>query len=235
MARKTSLTGVINAAKAWDARALRVMLAENPAFAAVVDKTKRTPLHYVASVDARTRKTDKASVSAAKVLIDFGADINAVRPIPEDQEVFPATPLWTAYARGHNLPLLKWLLKQGADPNHTLWAGGWLRDVATAHLLLKHGAEIDPLFHGMTPFFEAVSWRRVNFAAAMAKAGADVDFRGPGGETVLHIALRKNFKVSEFELVLKLGTNPELRNDRGESAPVCAKRLRKAGALKLMQ
>lgn len=233
MSRLPSLTGVIKAAKAWDAAALRTMLKIEPAFATVKDKTGRTPLHYVATVELGERDA-KASIAAAKVLVNAGADINAIHKIKDDDEIFRATPVWTAYSRGQNLPLLRWLLKQGADPNNTLWSCAWFDDDTTAKLLLKHGAKIDPVFHGLTPFFEAVGWRRFKFAGATAKAGANVNFRSPKKETVLHLALRHGFKVSEFEQILKFGTNPKLKNANGETAVQMATRLRKAGALKLM-
>lgn len=233
MSRLPSLTGVIKAAKAWDAAAMRKMLKLDPAFAKVTDKTGRTPLHYVATTDATDRDA-KASVATAKALLNCGADIDAVHKIKDDDEVFPATPVWTAYSRGRNQTLLRWLLRQGGNPNHTLWSCAWYDDPATAKLLLKNGAKIDPVFHGLTPFFEAVGWRRFKFAAGIAKAGANVNFKNRKKETVLHLALRRNFKVKEFEQVLALGTNPKLKNKNGETATQMAARLRKAGALKLL-
>ena len=117
------------AAKTWDLERLEALADQAPTRTQQVDRSGRTPLHCAAARDLR-RTTDgpAQSIAVADWLLDHGADIDAVRPIPDDGEVFPARPVWHAYARGHNLPLVKHLLELGANPDSCLWAVAWNDD-----------------------------------------------------------------------------------------------------------
>jgi ankyrin repeat protein len=234
MPRKPSKTAVINAAKAWDSRLLNEFLMQDSAFGRITDKTGRTPLHYVATREA-AKGDPKKAIKCAIVLLEAGADINAVRPIPEGSEVFHATPLWTAYARGKNVPLVKWLLQRGALPEHTLWACAWNDDASTGALLVKHGAQLDPVFHRQTPFFEAAGWRRWGFVNWIAGAGANVNYRGPGGETVLHLAVRRKFRLDEVRKLVQLGTRTNIKNDNGKTVTDIAREANRTGVLKVLR
>ena len=41
-----------------------------------------------------------------------------------------AVPVWFAIGRGENLALAEWLMKRGADPNHSFWAASFRNDLA---------------------------------------------------------------------------------------------------------
>ncbi|XP_016402694.1 ankyrin repeat domain-containing protein 65-like [Sinocyclocheilus rhinocerous] len=89
-----------------------------------------TPLHY---------STLRDNVEAAKLLLHYGADVNAVERLGQ-------TPLHLASERGH-CKVLKVLLDKGADPAIRSSWRETAEDVARAHdqlgvvqLLLQHQA-----------------------------------------------------------------------------------------------
>src|SRR5205085_12185730 len=93
-----------------------------------------------------------------------------------------ATPLWYAISRGRNLPLARWLLEAGCDPDHCLFAAAWNHDVAAIRLLRKHGAPLsDALLLG------AVGWSRFDAAEEFVRQGCDPNCRGEDGRTALHM------------------------------------------------
>jgi hypothetical protein len=107
------------------------------------------------------------------LLLGLGMDINAAHRVEDDGAIFPATPLWYAYARGRNEALYKRLLNNGAKPDNCWWAIAWYDDVAAAELWLEHGAVInrnpspDELFVGGVPV-EAI---RIGAVAARPGCG----------------------------------------------------------------
>ena len=114
-----------------------------------------------------------ASIATANVLLKAGVPINAVEPIRDDGEVFPATALWYALAWGRNRPLASFLLKAGADPNHCMFALVYADDLASAKLVRRYGAEVDEVFGGETPLIYAMRHQRAKFSEWLLKEGAN--------------------------------------------------------------
>ncbi len=225
----------IKAAKSWDGPALTALLDADPRWSQYSDRSGRTGLHYAAARDAR--KTDQApeiSVDIASLLLRRGADIDAVQEIPDDGEIFRARPVWHAYARGHNRPLVRYLLDQGAKPDGCLWATAWNDDAEMTALFLEHGASPDDRFDGETPFLYAYRLKRFAAAKVLLAHGADVDAPDGNGNSALHIAIAKGFTVADTEFLINEGANPTRPNAEGADAYTLAERLRRRGILRML-
>src|SRR5262245_5211369 len=92
--RTPSRTAFVEAAKSWDAAAIRDMLARDGSLATARDAKDRTALHVSAGAAAADRGRPSASVATARELLRGGAELDAVQEIADDGEVFRATPLW---------------------------------------------------------------------------------------------------------------------------------------------
>lgn len=159
-------------------------LADQPNLLAYRDDRGRNFLHLCCGVNVKQRRLPlDRSVRTAEVLLNAGIDVN--------QEAFregnwKATPLWYGIARGENLPLAKYLLRRGSDPNHCLWAAAHKDDVAAIKLLVDHGAQIDPVVEDETPFLSAVKMSHFVAAQALLEHGANVNFQDSHGMSALH-------------------------------------------------
>lgn len=82
------------AAKVGDSKTVCCCIEGNPDFVTLRDAGYRAALHVVASVPL-SRRPDRAgeSVASAKLPVASGADVNAIRMIPDGRELFSATPL----------------------------------------------------------------------------------------------------------------------------------------------
>lgn len=202
--------------RAFDAKAVRAALVAKPALAGLRDARGRNWLHLCCSVNPGERglRAQDASKTAA-VLLDAGFDIDA--PAFREGD-WCATPLWYAIARGRNLPLARFLLGRGADPNHSLWAAAFNDDVAAVRLLVRHGAEIDPVHEGATPFHFAVQWSRFTGAKALLALGANVDFQDAAGRTALHCVLKKDSGKDVVRWLVSHGARLDLPDARGVTA-----------------
>ena len=98
-----SKTALFAAAKSWDSRLVRQLLMQSPDLVRARDPRGRTALHICAGASAASNRAPvAASLATARALLDAGAEINAAHEIPDGKEVFRATPLWYALARGQN-------------------------------------------------------------------------------------------------------------------------------------
>jgi hypothetical protein len=125
------------AAARWDGPELSILLERQPWLAKATDQLGYTLLHRVAITEAR--KLDcpaEDAVAVATLLLAVGADLEAVRMIPDDGEPFPATPLWCATAWGRNLPLVKDFLRRGAKADWCLWAAVHNADLSLLSTLI---------------------------------------------------------------------------------------------------
>jgi ankyrin repeat protein len=106
----------------------------------------------------------------------------------EDEEDFRATPVWYAVSRGENLPLVRFLLKRGADASYCLWAAVWRDDAVLCRELLKAGARLNLKAHGETPIFYAARLQRLKTLELLIEAGADPTMADRRGRDALEIA-----------------------------------------------
>ena len=131
-----SKTALFAAAKNWDSSVVRQLLAESPDLLHARDAKGRTALHLCAGAPAPSNGARvPASIATDRELLKAGADINTVHEIPDDKEIFPATPLWYALARGRNTQLARFFLKAGANPDNCLWTVIWSKEPDLVRLL----------------------------------------------------------------------------------------------------
>ena len=93
-----------------------------------------------------------SGIKTVTAMLDGGAGLETAVPMDEDEEDFRATPLWYAVSRGENLPLVRFLLKRGADASYSLWAAVWRDDAVLCRDLLGAKPRLNLKAHGETPF-----------------------------------------------------------------------------------
>src|ERR1700754_2151330 len=160
-----SRTRLAERVKGHDAAAIDAALRERPELRDIRDERGRTWLHLCAATPARD---PAASVAAARVLIAHGLDMNDAAFTEGANGEWRATPLWFAVSRGRNLDLARFLLQQGCDPDHSLFAAAWNHDLEAIRLLVGHGA---PLHGGHV--VDAVGWSRFDAVEEFLRLGAD--------------------------------------------------------------
>ncbi|SRR5258708_9883687 len=194
----------ITAIKNLDCVTVEALLQKEPKWLAWTEDTGKNALHYLCGVEI-SKYPHKAedSLQILKLLLKSGMNINAVHNIPDGCGVFPATPLWYAYTRGRNEKLYTYLLAEGADPEHCMFAIAWYDDDKAAVLFKKHGAKIDDSSGGETPFLSAYNWKKFNVAEWFLKNGADVNFADAKGNTALFNAVKRKFKNEDIQLLLQ--------------------------------
>ena len=187
--RAPSKSALFDAAKRWDTAAVVTMLKAAPNLAIATDARGRTALNIVCAVNPNSGKlAEPNGIKTATALLKVGADLEAEAPMIEDEGDFRATPLWFAVARGENLPLVRFLLKRGADASWSLWAAVWRDDDAMCREMLKTKPRLDLTAHGETAIFYAARLQRLKTLDELIKAGADPAIKDNRGRSALDIA-----------------------------------------------
>lgn len=209
MVSKTKLTEWVKDFK-W--RDVSKGLDENPSLLEVRDKKGRNWLHLCSGADIRAKPTrkPKESIKLAGVLLDRGIDINdaAFR-----EGSWKATALWYSISRGRNLPLARYLLDRGSDPNHCLWAATFNQDIEAIRLLVKAGADLDPGTE--TPFLFAIRWSHFKAAEELLKLGADVNTQNDKKRSALHYMLKKGSDKKHVRMLISYGARGDLKDGHG--------------------
>ena len=148
-----SKTALFNATKCWDVVAVKKFLAAAPELAEATDSSGRTALHIACAVKPRGKLGEPNGIKTVTALLKTGAGLELEVPMDEDEGDFRATPLWYAVARGENLPLVRFLLKRGADASYSLWAAVWRDDGVLCRALLAAKPRLNLRAHGETPIF----------------------------------------------------------------------------------
>jgi uncharacterized protein len=186
---KATKTALFEAAKRWEAAAVRTIATTLPSLVTATDPRGRTALHIACAVDPKGKLLgEKDGTRTVAALLACGAALEAFVPMPEDEGDFRANPLWYAASRGRNLPLVRFLLKQGADPSYSLWAAVFARDAALMRVLLAAKPRLDLVAHGETPIFYAARLKRLTVLPLLIEAGADPSIKDPKGRDAVDIA-----------------------------------------------
>ena len=187
--RSPSKTALFDAARRWDAAAVRTLLAAAPALVRATDPKGRIALHMACAVRPGGKDLGEANgIKTVTALLDAGADLEAEAPMAEDEEDFRATPVWFAVARGENLPLVRFLLKRGGDASYALWAAVWRDDDVVCRALLGARPRLNLKAHGETPIFYAARLQRLKTLALLIEAGADPAIPDRRGRDAVDIA-----------------------------------------------
>jgi ankyrin repeat protein len=212
----------IQAINDLDILAAKELIRKDPKWLVWSEPTGKNALHYLCGVRLSDNpEKAQTALEILKLLLKSGMDIDSVHNIPDKNCDFPATPLWYAYTRGRNEKLYKYLLKNGADPNHCMWAIAWYDDVAAAKLFIKHGAKIDENPSLDELFLGSFQWKKYKFAKWLLDQGADVNAPGPGGLTALMLAVKRKDEES-IKFLLSFGADPDRGNEQGISARALA-------------
>jgi ankyrin repeat protein len=187
--RAPSKTALFEAAKAWNAATTKEVLEAAADLLTATDPRGRTALHLACAVKPGAAGLGEANgIRTVSVLLDAGADLEAEAPMEEDEEDFRATPLWFAVARGGNFPLVRFLLKRGADASYSLWAAVWRDDAVLCRELLKAKPRLNLKAHGETPIFYAARLQRLKTLDLLMEAGADPTIANRQGRDAIDIA-----------------------------------------------
>ena len=197
---RPSKTALFAAATAWDAGAVAAILKSAPELVAASDPKGRRALHLACAVPPGGKGLgERNGIKTVTALLARGADLEAAVPMDEDEGDFRATPLWYAVARGENFPLVKFLLKRGADASYSLWAAVWRDDAALCRALLKTKPRLDLVAHGETPLFYAARLQRLKVLPLLIAAGADPRIRDPRGRDAVEIARARRLPKALIE------------------------------------
>jgi ankyrin repeat protein len=209
MASATSLTAAVRGLRCDEvARGLD----ERPDLLGHRDKSGRTWLHLCCSVQG----AGDTAVPLAEALLDRGLGIDDPA-FTEDEGNWHATPLWYAVGRGRNLPLATFLLHRGASPAHCLWAAAFSDDLAMIDLLVDHGADLEAVAEGRTPFIDAIGFSHFASAQHLLERGADPDAIGEDGCTALHLMVKKRSEPRHIRMVLDHGARTDIPGPDGRT------------------
>ncbi len=175
------------AAKAWDFKTVAAMLRAAPELVRATDPKGRMALHVACATKA-TNKDDPNGLKTAGALLKAGAGLEDIVAMDEDEGDFRANPLWYAVARGENLPLVRFLIKRGADASYSLWAAVYRDDAVLCRALLAAKPRLNLRAHGETPLFYAARLRRLKALGVLLEGGADPAFADDRGRDAVAIA-----------------------------------------------
>lgn len=181
-------TALFAAAKGWDAAAVTALLNVAPALATATDPKGRMALHIACAVQPAAGLSEPNGIRTATALLAAGTPLEAPVQIADQEGDFIATPVWYAAARGENLPLVKFLLKRGADASSSLWATVWRDDAALMRALLAAKPRLNLRAHGETPIFYAARLQRLKTLDLLIAAGADPSIKDDRGRDAADIA-----------------------------------------------
>lgn len=197
---KATKTALFEAAKRWEAAAVRTIATTLPSLVAATDPKGRTALHIACAVDPKGKALgEKDGTRTAAALLAAGAALEAFVPMPADEGDFRANPLWYAASRGRNLPLVRFLLKQGADPSYSLWTAVFSNDVSLMRTLLAAKPRLNLISHGETPIFYAARLKRLAVLPLLIEAGADPSIKDPQGRDAVDIARARRLPKTVIE------------------------------------
>jgi ankyrin repeat protein len=183
---KPSKTALFDAAKRWDTAAAQAVLKAAPALITATDPKGRQASH-IACATKPGGHGEPNGIATVTALLKAGASLEAEVPMPDESD-FRATPVWYALSRGENFPLVKFLLKRGADASYSLWAAVFRDDAALMRALLATKPRLNLRAHGETPIFYAARLQRLKTLDLLIRAGADPTIKDERGRDAVEIA-----------------------------------------------
>jgi uncharacterized protein len=252
----------IQAIKDLDFESVASILKTEPKWLDWEERDGKNALHFLCGVPMiemrpegkpikNVKEASERALKLLKLLLRSGMDINSIHRIPEKHGFFPGTPLWWAYTRGRNEKIYTYLLKQGADPRHCMYAITWYDDTKAANLFKKYGAfgqnhlrkrvgslkyfeDIDGPSGMDSPLLAAYAWKKWKMAEWLLKNGADPDAVDQRGATALFHAVRKKYEADHIKLLLKYGAEADRPSNDGRTPRSLAARYRDKTILSLL-
>jgi ankyrin repeat protein len=183
---KPPKTALFDAAKRWDTAAAQAVLKAAPALITASDPKGRQAIH-IACATKPGGHGEPNGIATVTALLKAGASLEAEVPMPDEGD-FRATPVWYALSRGENFPLVKFLLKRGADASYSLWAAVFRDDAAVMRALLATKPRLNLRAHGETPIFYAARLQRLKTLDLLIRADADPTIKDERGRDAVEIA-----------------------------------------------
>ena len=173
------------------------------------------------------------NTSMVELLMEHGADVNPSGGF---------TPLMGA-ARGSQVELIEWLLKEGADPN-AVNRNGWTALMEAAELentdgeiiamLIEAGAKVNArCAEGKTALMCALMWAQPATIRQLLDLGADVRMKDEDGSTALMLAAEES-SVEVVAMLVEAGAKVDATNAEGKSALMWAAGSARPAAVRLL-
>ncbi|MBT5738316.1 MAG: hypothetical protein HOI29_07080 [Planctomycetes bacterium] len=173
------------------------------------------------------------NTSMVELLMEHGADVNPSGGF---------TPLMGA-ARGSQVELIEWLLKEGADPN-AVNRNGWTALMEAAELentdgeiiamLIEAGAKVNArCAEGKTALMCALMWAQPATIRQLLDLGADVRMKDEDGSTALMLAAEES-SVEVVAMLVEVGAKVDATNAEGKSALMWAAGSARPAAVRLL-
>lgn len=237
-----SKTALLDALKSLDIDRVRAILQAKPELKEFKDEKGLNLLQLCCkrnTVD--DPKAAQRQLRLAKWLVSEGFDpkITHTTAPGEDGEEEPAeiSLVFFAVARAQNNALARYFMEQGARPG-AFFAAAWWGNAGILADMVQYGADINEVV-GATPLHMAVgvldrgvdgkperARHRLKCLKEFLRLGADPNIPAFDGETPLHTALKKEYDVDVFKLLLKHGANPDAAGKDGRTVREIASRKR---------
>ncbi|QDY68614.1 ankyrin repeat domain-containing protein [Qingshengfaniella alkalisoli] len=198
----------------YDLGAVRRALQADPDLATRAAGPRTPILHLAFSRYIHAHPEKEADMIAiAELLLAHGADINDGMP-ESDGSDHKLSALYGAIGHTNNMPLAKWLLEHGANPNdnESLYHATELGHHDGLKLLIEHGADpkgTNALLHALD-YNDAQAVRLLLAAGANANEGVSVHPSGQPEHVIaaLHQAARRMCDGAIARLLIDAGANP---------------------------
>lgn len=206
----------------YDVDAMRKILARDARAATRAYPPRRPMCHLAFSRHIKAAPEKEGDMLAmAELLVAHGADVNDSFAFEPDGE-HRLSALYGAIGHADNMPLAKWLLEHGAEPddNESLYHATELGHTAGLRLLLTHGANPQ----GTNALPRAIDFNNAESVRLLLDHGADPNegiAPHPSGAPslvipALHQAARRLASGEIAQLLLDRGANPDAHS-RGHS------------------
>lgn len=198
---KVSKTAWFNAAKSWDFATIKSLVKQAPELLEATDSKGLNALHMACSVKPGKKGLHESNgLKTVKALLDAGIDIESIAFKDDDGGDWRANAVSFATGRGQNLPLVKFLLKQGGDPSYSLFAVLWGYKPEFARELVKYKPRMNLRGgDGRTVLHAAAVPHRLEVLELYLDAGADPWIEDNDGVTPLDLARKRRVPKALIE------------------------------------
>ncbi|MCJ8009170.1 ankyrin repeat protein/DNA-binding transcriptional MerR regulator [Lederbergia wuyishanensis] len=181
------------------------------------------PLLYLCfSCFLKKREYEERFVQTAKLLIEYGADVNSSYTQKDDPHERQLSCLYGVAGIAGNAAVAEILLAEGANPNdgESLYHAAELPEYECLEVLYRYGADLNatPALFRKLDFddYFGVKW--------FLEHGADPNLTLGDQGTTLHWAVYRDRSVATIELLLKHGAQVNLKTPDGKTAYTLATR-----------